>query len=297
MYVDPGAKLSFGDLFEAPWLFDVFVRADATAMTRLTVSGKVVWVPRAEATGKESEVIQVPATMEPDDVVLTAGTLRMGVVMTDDCEIATLAGDREEGWKPYGKILMAGVRALDDKVRADLELGIHTLPADPDRGFPGGLVDFNRLYEVQTKSLVQPDKDHEPHKVLSLDDNAKYGLGERFGGHLLRQGPIAGELGARKLSQLLTAGGDADTLRALREARDWGDEGPTEVCGALARALAEAWFIGRSFDDVDEVVERVLDNNADEARAGLAEARGVFARHLRKLAEEAIKAADGLELA
>jgi hypothetical protein len=98
MYTAPEEQLSFGDIYEAEWLFDVYVRADTAAMFRRSVQGlkDPVWVVRGSATRLENEHIKVEATMEADDVVLTVGTLRMGIVLTDDCEIASLAGARDD---------------------------------------------------------------------------------------------------------------------------------------------------------------------------------------------------------
>lgn len=296
MYVDPGAHLAFGDIFEADWLFDVYVRADSAAMFRKSVHSQKdpVWMVRGTATRLENEQIKVEATMDPDDVVLTVGTLRMGIVLTDDCEIANLVGARGDGRDPRGRILLAAIRNDDGRARDDLELGIQTLGPDEIRGFPGGLVDFNRLYEVQTKSLIDPPEGRFPRKVASLTSDARYELGERFAGHLLRQGPMAAELGARKLSRLLTAGDDTERLRALGagDPEDWGSSEAEEKVASVVKVQAEAWFLGRLYALVDELAEQTLAGDATDGEAARRELCRKFAVSLRAIADAAAEGAD-----
>jgi hypothetical protein len=299
MYVDPGAHLAFGDIFEADWLFDVYVRADSAAMFRKSVQGQKdpVWMVRGTATRQENELIKVEATMDPNDVVLTVGTLRMGIVLTDDCEITTLAGAREDAWDPRGRILLAAIRKDDGRNRDDLELGIHTLPPDEVRGFPGGLVDLNRLYEVQTRSLIVPPDDRIPRKVASLSSDATYELGQRFAGHLLRQGPMAAELGARKLARLLTAGDDREQLRALGagDPDEWGSTEAEEKVASVVKVQAEAWFLGRLYDQVDDLAEQTLAGNVADGEAARRELCRKFAVSLRAIADAAAEGADAFD--
>ena len=299
MYVDPGAHLAFGDIFEADWLFDVYVRADSAAMFRKSVQGQKdpVWMVRGTPTRQENERIKVEATMDPDDVVLTVGTLRMGIVLTDDCEIANLAGERKDGWEPRGRILLAAIRKDDGRARDDLELGIQTLPQREGGGFPGGLVDFNRLYEVQTKSLITPYEGRVPQKIASLSTDAKYELGERLAGHLIRQGPMAAELGARKLARLLTAGDDSERLRALGagEPGDWGSVEAEETVASVVKVLAEAWFLGRLYDLVDDLAEQTLSGDVAHAEAARRELCRKFAVSLRAIVDAAAEGAEAFD--
>ena len=299
MYVDPGPHLAFGDIFEADWLFDVYVRADSAAMFRKSVQGQKdpVWMVRGTATRQENEPIKVEATMDPDDAVLTVGTLRIGIVLTDDCEIASLAGAREDGWEPRGRILLAAIRKDDGRTRDDLELGIQALPPDDVRGFPGGLVDFNRLYEVQTKSLVDAPEGRLPRKVASLTSDARYELGERFAGHLLRQGPMAAELGARKLARLLTAGDNREQLRAFGagDPEDWGSTEAEENVANVVKVQAEAWFLGRLYDLVDDLAEQTLAGEVTDGETARRDLCRRFAISLRAIADAAVAGAEAFD--
>lgn len=263
MYRDSVGRLSFGDVIEAPWLFDVYVRHDSAALSQINLKqGKVGYEKRTEAPRTTDYNVSAQATMDPTDVVLTTGTNRLAIVLTDDCELATLAGERtEEGasWGPRGRIVLAALRASDDDAvriqrgelndpdggrRKDPPLGFFGLPADAARQIPPALVDFNRLFCVQTKSLIGNDA-VTPHRVIAaLDDVEQEKLARAFAAHLLRVGPVAARMAVKKLSQLWTAAGDAERLRALRAGSEWGDQDKGNAAAAIARVLEEAWVLG-----------------------------------------------------
>ncbi|MBA3877450.1 MAG: hypothetical protein C0498_11070 [Anaerolinea sp.] len=263
MYRDPADRLSFGDVVEAPWLFDVYVRHDSAALSQINLKqGRIGYEKRTEPPRTTDYNVSAQATMDPNDVVLTTGTNRLAIVLTDDCELATLAGERtEEGasWGPRGRIMLAALRASDEDAvrvqrgeaedagsgrRKDPPLGFYGLPADGERQMPPALVDFNRLFCVQTKSLIG-DEAGTPHRVVvALDEEEQEKLARAFAAHLLRVGPVAARNAVRKLSQLWTAGGDAERLRALRAGSEWGDEDKGNAAAAIARVLEEAWVLG-----------------------------------------------------
>lgn len=263
MYRDPTDRLSFGDVVEAPWLFDVYVRHDSAALSQINLKqGRIGYEKRTEPPRTTDYNVSAQATMDPNDVVLTTGTNRLAIVLTDDCELATLAGERtEEGasWGPRGRIMLAALRASDDDAvrvqrgeaedagsgrRKDPPLGFYGLPAYGERQMPPALVDFNRLFCVQTKSLIG-DEGGTPHRVVvALDEEEQEKLARAFAAHLLRVGPVAARNAVKKLSQLWTAGGDAERLRALRAGSEWGDEDKGNAAAAIARVLEEAWVLG-----------------------------------------------------
>jgi hypothetical protein len=294
VYTQAGADLRFGDVFRAEWLFDSYIRADSAAMSKKQFpGGQIGWIMRPQApVGDQDHQIMAQATMDPEDVLLTMGHERMAIVLTDDCEIASLTGDREDGWRPHGRILMGAVRKLDDKPRDDLELGVHPLPVDVALGFPGGLVDFNRLFEVQTKSLL----DASDQKTLSLDDEDRYTLGERFAGHLLRQGAFAAGVNARKLARLLTAGDDIDLLEQLStDANNWGDPEIAARTQTLVDVASEAWWLGRLSDKVDTYAEELHKGKLAEFDEAQAQLRQLYATSLRALIEKATASLEALE--
>jgi len=294
VYTRAGPDLRFGDVFRAEWLFDSYLRSDSAAMSKKHFpGGQIGWVTRPQApAGDQDHEIMAQATMDPDDVVLTVGHERMAIVLSDDCEIATLTGNREKGWPPRGRVLMGAVRKLDEKRRDDLDLGIHTLPADDAFGFPGGLVDFNRLFEVQTKSLLDAGEQ----KAVSLEDEDRYTLGERFAGHLLRQGAFAAGVNARKLARLLTATDDTEILERLSsDADNWGDPEVAARTQTLVDVASEAWWLGHLSDQVDDYAERLHKGeitDGDEARAQLL---GLYVTSLRAMIEKASASLEALQ--
>ncbi len=295
VYLDPSAQLRFGDIFEAPWLFDAFVSSKTVPMFRKSVPGpdREAWFERGSATGSDPETILLDATLEPAEAVLTSGSLRMAIVLTDDCELATMSGERP-GHRVRGRVLMAGLRPLDGTTRGDLDLGIHTLEPDESRHFPGALVDFGRLFAVQTKSLLAtsgPDF----RKVLSLDDDARFDLYDRFGGHVVRQGSRASEIALTKLAQLLTAGSDPDAFRALRGADDPGDTVQFETVKAIHAVLDDAWLLGHLLGVVDDLAEELAGQASSDVGTQVNGLSRQFAAKLRAMSVAAAIAADGLE--
>lgn len=292
MYLDPDSRLSFGDVIEAAWLFDAYVRNDSAALFKTTIAaGKVAFAIRGESPVDKEDRVFVQATMDPDDVVLTIGAKRMAIVLTDDCELATLAGEREGGFGARGRILLASLRKatlaeIDDRIRHNPdEVGIHPLLPDGERGFPGGLVDFNRVFAVQTKSLVGEEARKLFATIVKLDREDQLELAKRWAGHSVRQGPIAAKHALRKFSQLLTADGDAATLATLRQNRDAGDAVHVEIARHVWRTLDEAWFLGGPvLDDIDSAVEHL--DGPDLMRAIVIESL----QNIRRAAESALTA-------
>lgn len=208
------------------------------------------------------------------------------------CEIANLTGSRDNGRRPRGRVLMGAVRKLDDKQQDDLELGTHTLPPEDALGFPGGLVDFNHMFEVQTNSLL----DASDQKALSLDDEDRYTLGERFAGHLLRQGAFAAGVNARKLSRLLTAGDDIALLKELSsDADNWGDPGTAARTQTLIGVTSEAWWLGHLSDHVDDYAERLYKGELADGKEARARLRKLYATSLRALIEKATASLEALQ--
>lgn len=294
MYQDPGNRLSFGDVIAAPWLFDVVV-SDETASVNAAPGkeGATIYTTRpapprdkrgqpledkpvlAEATTDEQvyAVLGAQADVAASGNAITPGTLRLAVVLTDDCELATLAGDRTESgksWGARGRILVAGLRKAEDNDFAcpgeDAAippgqhlpaLGTFYLPADAGRDFPASKIDFNWLFAVRTKSLIGPDAPGDHKVVLSLGELERLHLARHFAGHMLRQGPAFTRNAVKKLAQLWSADGNAERLSDLRRTDDWGESAKVDAALALRKMLSETWQLGGPFLDlVDEEVEK-----------------------------------------
>lgn len=296
MYVDPAGRLTFGSVVAAPWLFDVYLRQDSAALAPTTLKGgQRGFAIRPEPPETDvDEAVFAQATMDPDDVVLSRGGQRMAIVLTDDCELATLAGERSDSWGTRGRILLGGVRkATPEQIEAQqqrpLDLSRHPLPPDESRGFEGGLIDFNRVFSVHTSALVG-DKARSYTIVVKLDRDAQGELAARWGGYALREGPLAGELAARKLSQLLSAAGDPDRLRTLMSSYDWGDAPIQDAVRRMQAVLDGAWFIGGPLlDDIDSASEVELGGDLEQTTV----TRGIVVGDIVRALTEIRDAADG----
>src|SRR5690242_9209950 len=122
MYVAARGRLAFGSVIAAPWLFDIYLREDSAALAKRTLrGGQIAYVARPEAPEGDTDFsVFAQATMDADDVVLAQGGRRMAIVLTDDCELASLAGERSEGGSPRGRILLAGVRKSNSEEIAEI---------------------------------------------------------------------------------------------------------------------------------------------------------------------------------
>jgi len=302
MYTPTSGRLAFGSVITARWLFDIYVRQDSAALSKTTFAGgHDALVIRREAPHADDFMVATAATMDETDLALAHGGQRLALVLTDDCELASLAGERADRPTPRGRILMAGIRSARDeelKVARTRTANLRNFVLEPDEatGFEGCIADFTRLYSVHAQALFGANAAaYTIH--AQLDRDAQLDLANRFGGFALRHGPLAASIGARKLSQLLTANGDPEVLKALRapDPQPWGDADVEASCRALLSVIEEAWFIdGALLDDVDTVAERAL--LGQSGQVPVAEVEAIVAA-LTKLRDGADAAIAGLQRA
>lgn len=254
MYFRPeGERLSFGDVIEADWLFDVYLRPDAVSLhpevddvtgrvVRFTVRGAP---PRKEQPPQKDAIAVAADFSEP--WALAFGNNRLAIVLTDDCELETIYGRDVPGEggprKPRGRVLMAAIRAAGPEEVAGVRPGnasAFALPASEGPAFPGAIVELGRSFTVGVKSLLEhPDY----RKVVSLDDEAKISLAQRWSAYATRHGPLVALAVGAVAGKLLEADGDPDRVAALRPVAaapsgDW-----AVLAGAVASALTSAWHL------------------------------------------------------
>lgn len=257
----PDERLAFGDIVAADWLFDIYLRTDSQALVRHDFrDGKTGFIIRPEPSRQGDDPILAQATMDPSDVVFGHGTRRAAIVLTDDCELATLVGERDDsGWGPRGRLLLASIRnATPEQIGRQkerrLDLGLHPLDADEASKFDGGVVDFNRAFSVQAKAMVEHRDRYE--RIVGLDRDGQIDLAARWAAHATRHGPLVAEASTLKLAQLLSADGDAERLAALRAAGNPGEASAERAATATLATLQAAWWLeGPYLDDVDRAVE------------------------------------------
>jgi len=267
----PDERLGFGDLLEADWLFDLYLRHDAVALEPREKGGGVVFIPRAVIPSRQREPGKdvIASHAEFTDAALGFGNRRRAIVLTDDCEMESLQG-RREGVGARGRIILAAVRAASadeiDDVRPG-NFGLFALPPDGDVGFDGGVVEFERVFSVSLPSLLG---DARPRRLVALDAAGQGQLAIRWCAHATRHGPMVAQDGALKLAGIMSSGGRSDVLLDIRERRREPDERHLAAAGRLVATLAQAWAIeGRVLDQISDAWEH--GDVADAARATVLE--------------------------
>lgn len=263
----------FGDVFSPGWLFDAVVNRDAVRLGAVNMRGGVRGYAPLNADGRATNQDLILAHGEPCRAVLLAG----------DCEIETCLV-RKGG---RGRLLFAALTPWpDDEAEAEkarTARGFRRHPLAPDEPFAGGIVELNRLFAVKGAALVNLGIGD---RVVALSDPARAKLEQSWAAFATRRGPLAALDNATKLARLLDAGDDVQRLGHLVAGQAVPKDAQVEVAKSVARAFIQAWKAE------GEVMQGIAD--AHEARAGGGDEVTELEDALRKLAELASAAADGL---
>jgi hypothetical protein len=199
----PRAELSFGDVCEAEFLFDVHLRADARALTREETSApfaKKNW-------GLDSAIPYfVPLPGETtSNYVLGHGRQRRALVISDDCFITSALG--REGGTPDGRVMFAPVIDANqedmDKLTELPTYGRLGLDADGVHG-QHAIVELRRAFMADARDIAAAGA---AFVVRSLDDRARDELAIRWAAYALRRGKFVVEDNLEKFADLLLAQG------------------------------------------------------------------------------------------
>ena len=269
MYRTPalGERLGFGDVLEADWLFDLYLRHDAVALEPRDKGGGIVYVPRAVAPRREREPGKdvIASHAEFADSALGFGNPRRAIILTDDCEMESLQG-RHAGSRPRGRIVLAAVRLVTAAEIEDVRpgnFGLFALPPDVTVGFDGGVVEFQRAFSVSLPSLIG---DARPRRLVALDAETQGQLAMRWCAHATRHGPLVAQDGAGKLAGIMSAAGHDDVLLDIRERRREPEGRYLAAAEELVATLAQAWAIeGRVLDQISDAWERGDSNDTSRA--------------------------------
>jgi hypothetical protein len=276
-YTRPTGEIKFGDIFEADYLFDVFVRADSAAIPGYEVPAQL-----AEAFGKK--VVGHPLPPQPfdlhspafptrsgQDFVRAHGGKRRAVIMSDNCTIATAFGyDERSQAKKAGRLLFAPlVDASEKEIEAVVkQAGYGRFSFEPSGFFAGGVVELRRAFMVDLRA-IQPEQ-----RVARPDPDLAELLEVRWSAYAARRGPDVFNRNAHKLKSLLSRPGEPDA----------DDE---EAAARVADVLSVAWRLeGDSLEEAASAWDK--DYDAEPAIAELIEG-------LRTLEQAAAAAAAKLE--
>ena len=272
MYRAPGPEVRFGDIFEAPHLFDIFLREDGVALGTADLPARF-----AERFGQSAGVtiegaipLYSPYLPPRDgDFVLAHGTPQRAVLVSDNCTIATVFGYGRDRPRPNSRLLFAAV--LDKPGEIDdvaVRRPFNRFALEKAGFFAGGIIDFRHLFIVHARA-VDPE-----HRKASLLDDVLDELEVRFSAHTVRRGPLVIDRNADKLITLLRSAGIAEA-------------DANEAGAHVARALNLSWHAeGGALGDAAEA--------ADDETPGQEPVQRL-ADDLRALATAAAEAATSLE--
>jgi hypothetical protein len=258
-YVEPAKDVSFGDIFEAEFLHDVFLRADAVQMgTRDIVK-------------QHGGGLMYAASFERNkDFVLGRGAPYRAVLIADNCLVDRILAQGAVEHRPQGRLLFAPLieGAVDGSIK---DFGRFPLPEWPDR-LPSCIAELRRCFMVDAPAVLE----HRDDRLGSLSAAAAAELEVRWNAYAARRGPLANARNAEKAAELV--------------ARSEGDaaEPDRELAQLIASALVAGWRLE------GESMERVADAYADE-RSGVNELEELEGA-LRELGERSLQAADRLTL-
>lgn len=273
MYRPPGREIRFGDIFEAPHLFDIFLRDDGVAVGPTTLPARF-----AERFGQSAGVtiegaipLYSPNLPLPHraDFVLAHGTTQRAVLVSDNCTIATVFGYGRDRPRPTSRLLFAAVLDKPGEIEdVAVTQPFNRFALEKAGFFDGGIIDFRHLFIVHARA-VDPGR-----RKASLLDDVLDELEVRFSAHTVRRGPLVIDRNADKLITLLRSAGIAEA-------------DANEAGAHVARALNLSWHAeGGALGDAAEA--------ADDETPGQ-EAVQRLADDLRALATATAEAATSLE--
>ena len=275
----------FGDIVEAPWLVALYLRDDARRIQRIgpdrSGGEKMVLMPLGEPLPDNERNNLVLAHVE--DLVAAHGLTRRGMILSDDCEIATR---QREG---RGRIRLAAVADLPTEP-AQLNdvltnVGAFDRMVVRETLEPNGMgfkIDF-----PMTFSLAAPDLQKTTVALRPASAAVRMTILAWWCAQSTRHGPKVAEDGVEKLAKLIEANGDPSEIKRLRQRREHPAGAFKQATDPLLEMLALAWslegpLLDRVSDDLEAgaspesvvgdllpLVERIAEQ-ADKAKKAIA---------------------------
>lgn len=264
---DDAEQISFGDIFEAPWFFDAYLREGAQALTlEDRKNGKHGFVPRPSsirdryggkdyaltfASPEDEFPVSQTSDSQAEELVAAFGNPRRAIVLSDECETDKVI-------KRGGRLLMATLSPWptnDPDFEKDLREGTSSwrafgLPPDDGLGFGGAVVDLAKTVTVWHEALPKAKR------IFSLTSNEVGNFKVQWCAYGSRHGPLVALDGAKKLAEMAHIAGDEEKWKIDRRKLPLT---PDEQAAyrSVARALGIAWQIeGDHLDTVSAGHER-----------------------------------------
>ncbi len=256
-YAEVAEDVSFGDIFDADFLHDVFLKADAVQLGSRDVQEK------------HGGGLSYAANYERNrKYVLGRGGPYRALLIADNCLVDRVLAQGQIERRPQGRLLFAPI--IETSSSEELkDFGRFALPEWPGR-LPASVAELRRCFMVDAPDIVS----HREHRVGRLTTGAAAELEVQWNAYAARRGPLANARNAEKVAELATRGAGA------------GGEPDQELAYLVAGALAAGWQVeGDSLEAVADAYS--------EGRSGDSELQDLEAA-LRELGEKSIQAADSL---
>lgn len=291
LWREPQEHVLFGDVFEASWLLDIFVRDDTQLIGGGELAGHLVvklgkWMSTdlpEEAVGLYSPTFPLK---EADRYALAHASylpdadVHHAILVSDSCLAATALVQRRIKRSVSGRLLFAPVRGATaeeyEKLQNEVDFG--RLPLAAHDALPEHPVaELRQCFMVDAVHL----KAHTDTRVLACTEALGETLEAHWTAYAARRGPVAYERNTLKLAYLIAGG------RPPEEA----DEA---VSDTLAEVLDCAWALeGADLEAVALSEEVVRVNGADAAEHTGQRLDDLIAR-LQELADLAAQSAQAL---
>lgn len=268
------AELSFGDVCEAEFLYDVHVREDARSMG-MKMSGDAFAQKHWKLPGAVPMFIPALDPGQGETFTLAHGTHHHALVLSDDCLIASALG-RDGGGPKNRRLLLAPLVVASEKEVQELDgenFGRFPLAAD-EHVASHCIADLRRCFMADARDV---------HKALaaagfrtrSISDETAGALAIRWSAFTLRRGPFVAEDSLEKFAEHLL-----DTGRVAQE------DDAVEVATLLADVVSAAWgYEGRGVEHAGNAADdgRTPDDVIAELTAELKSLQDATAKALAGL--------------
>jgi hypothetical protein len=290
-YADPATDVVFGDIFEAPFLRDVYVR-DSTAL----MGGGTLRANLALRLGKwmgeqlpEEDIGLYSRALTPKPgarfalaqaTFLPADETPRAILISDSCLTATALVQGRTKRSVGGRLLFAPLSVVEPEqwdmlVRSE-DFARFPLPVD-ERLPECRVAELGSCFMVDARDV----KEHVHNRIVSLSAPLAEELEMHWSAYAARLGPRAYGRNTLKLASLLSGGGKP------------GDD-EQDLADAVADVLDLARFIeAQDLEDVSAAEEDVRLSGGDAAQLTPPLVENII-EHLRELSDQAAAAADCL---
>jgi hypothetical protein len=290
-YAVPEDDVVFGDIFEAQFLRDVYVRDTTALMGGGNLAGNLAiklgkWM--GEQLSGEDIGLYSPALPPKPDArfalaqasFLPAADMPRAILVSDSCATATALVQGRERRSVGGRLLFAPLSVVAqekwDELVASEDFARFPLPPD-DRLPAGSVAELSSCFMVDARDI----KKHVASRIASLNAPLSEELEMHWAAFAARLGPRAFGRNTLKLASVLSGGGEPG-----------GEEQSAAL--ALADVLDLAHFIeGKDLEDVSAAEESVRLSGGDAAQLTPPLVENII-EHLRELSDQAAAAAEGL---